>query len=184
MGEGRIDMRAFRDLSIKGKMQAAILVTTGAALLLSSAAFLAYDLVTYRSVMENDLSTLADLIGSNSTAALTFNDPGAAKEILQGLRAQPHIVSACIYAGDGRVFATYHRVEGQQASSPPAVQPNGIEFRVDRLLLFRRIALDNQKIGTVYLESDLLAMRARLHRYLAIVILVLITSLSLAYGLA
>ena len=165
-------------------MQAAILVTTGAALLLSSAAFLAYDLVTYRSVMENDLSTLADLIGSNSTAALTFNDPGAAKEILQGLKAQPHIVLACIYAGDGGVFATDRREDEQQNSSPPAVRPTGIEFKGDRLLLSHRITLDDQKIGTVYLESDLLAMSSRVHRYLAIVILVLITSLFLAYLLA
>ena len=182
--EGRIDVRAFRDVSVKGKMQAAILVTTGAALLLSSAAFLAYDLVTYRSGMENDLSTLADLIGSNSTAALTFNDPGAAKEILQGLRAQPHIVSACIYTGDGGVFAAYRREDKQQNSLPPAVRPTGIEFKGDRLLLSHRITLDNQKIGTVYLESDLLAMSSRVHRYLAIVILVLITSLFLAYLLA
>jgi hypothetical protein len=144
----------------------------------------AYDLVTYRSVMENDLSTLADLIGSNSTAALTFNDPGAAKEILQGPRAQPHIVSACIYVGDGGVFTTYRREDGQQDFSPPAVQPTGIEFRVDRLLLFHRIALDGQMIGTVYLESDLLAMRSRVRRYLVIVTLILITSLSLAYVLA
>ena len=177
-------MRAYQDLSIKGKVQAAILFTTGAALLLSAAAFLAYDLVTYRRAMENDLSTLADLIGSNSTAALTFNDPKAAKEILQGLRAQPHIVSACIYSGDGGVFTTYHREDGQHDFSPPTVQPTGIEFKGDRLLLFHRIALDNQKIGTVYLESDLKAMSSRVHRYLAIVTLIMITSLFLASLLA
>src|SRR5579863_3292317 len=151
-------MRAYRDLSIKGKMQAAILFTTGAALLLSSAAFLAYDLVMYRSVMANDLSTLADLIGSNSTAALTFNDPKAAKEILQGLKAQPHIVSACIYSGDGEVFTTYRREGGQQNISPPVVKRTGSEFKGDRLEVFHRISLDGQKIGMVYLESDLTEM--------------------------
>jgi two-component system sensor histidine kinase/response regulator len=177
-------MRAYRDLSIKGKMQAAILFTTSAALLLSSAAFLAYDLVTFRSAMERDLSTLADLIGSNSTAALTFNDPKAGKEILQGLRAQPHIVSACIYAGDGAVFATYHREDKPQVISPPPVQPTRIEFKDNRLVLFLRIDLDNQKLGTVYLESDTTALRSRIHRYLAIVTLILVTSLLLAYLLA
>jgi hypothetical protein len=118
-------VRTYRDLSIKVEMQAAILFTTGAALLLSAAAFLAYDQVKYRSAMENDLATLAELIGSNSTAALVFNDAKAAQEILQGLRSQPHIVSAYIYSIGGEVFATYRREDGQQESSPPAVQSTG-----------------------------------------------------------
>ncbi len=177
-------MRAYRALSIRTKMQAIILFTAGAALLVSCVAFLAYDLVTFRSTMKNGLSTLADLIGSNSTAALTFNDPNAAREILQGLKAQSHIVSACIYSGDGKVFTTYRREGGQQNVSPPGVRPAGIEFKDDRLVVFHRITLDGQKIGTVYLESDLKEMRSRVYRYLAIVTLILITSLFLAFLLA
>ena len=177
-------MRAYRDLSIKVKMQAAILFTTGAALLLSAASFLAYDQVKYRSEMENDLATLAELIGSNSTAALAFNDAKAAQEILQGLRSQPHIVSACIYSVGGEVFATYRRQDGQRESSPPAVQSTGTEYKGNRLVLFDRITLDGQMIGTVYLESDLMALRSRLHRYLAIISLILIASLLVAYWIA
>jgi len=177
-------MTAYRDLSIKRKLQAIILFTTSAALLLSCAVFLAYDLVVFRSAMKNDISTIADLIGTDSAAALTFNDPNAAREILQGLKAQPHIVSACIYSGDGKVFTTYLREGEQQKFSPPAVQRAEIEFKGDRLLIFHRITLDGQMIGTVYLESDLLEMNSRVYGYLAIVTLILITSLFLAFLLA
>src|SRR5271169_2567802 len=166
-------MRDYRDLSIKRKMQGIILFTTGGALLLSCAAFLAYDLVTFRSAMKSDLSILADLVGSNSTAALTFNDPQAAREILQGLKAQPHIVSACIYSGDGKVFTTYRREGGQQDFSPLGIQSAGSAFKNDRLLLYHRITLDNQNIGTVFLESDLEQMHSRTRRFLATVTMIL-----------
>ncbi|MHB8655160.1 MAG: response regulator [Terriglobia bacterium] len=177
-------MTAYRDLSIKRKLQAIILFTTGLALLLSSAAFVTYDLVTFRGTMKSDLSTLADLIGTDSTAALTFNDPNTARDILQGLKAQPHIVSACIYSGDGKVFATYYRQSGRQNFSPPAVQRAGIEFKGDRLLLFHRITLDGQIIGMVYLESDLTEMRFIMYWDFLIDTLILIASLCLTLLLA
>jgi len=177
-------MTAYRDLSIKRKLQSIILFTTGAALLLSCATFLAYDLVTFRTAMKDDLSTLADLIGSNSTAALTFNDPNAAREILQGLKAQPHIVSASIYSDEGKVFTSYVREGGPENFPPPAVQKSGSEFKGDRLVVFHRITLDSQKIGMVYLESDLTEMHSRVYRYLAIVTLILMTSLVFVFLLA
>ena len=79
---GRINMRAYRDLSIKGKMQAAILFTTGAALLLSSAAFLAYDLVTYRSAMEPTRAELRR--GAKSAVPLADRAIGNLKQWLLG----------------------------------------------------------------------------------------------------
>ncbi|MGD0694031.1 MAG: response regulator [Terriglobia bacterium] len=177
-------MPAYRDLSIKRKLQLIILSAAGAALLLSCAAFLAYDYVAFRSAMRNNLSILADIVGSNSTATLTFNDPNSAKEILQGLRAQPHIVSACIYSADGKVFTSYRRDGGEDRFSPPIVQPDGSAFTQGHLILFHRIILDGQPLGTVYLESDLVEMYSRFKRFLGIVTLILLGSSSLAFLLA
>ena len=47
--------------------------------------------------MSRDLETLADVLARNSTAALTFHDAGAARDVLQALRAEPGITAACIY---------------------------------------------------------------------------------------
>jgi len=165
-------------------MQLIILSTAGAALLLSCAAFWAYDYVAFRSAMRNNLSILADMVGSNSTATLTFNDPRSAKEILQGLKAQPHIVSACIYSADGKVFTSYRRDGREERFSPPLVQSDGSAFTPGRLILFHRIILDGQPLGTVYLESDLVEMYSRFSRFLGIVTLILLGSSSLAFLLA
>ena len=71
-------MRAFRDLSIRRKLMLIILVTSSVALLLACAAFISFDLYTFRPAKLHDLTTLADIVGSNSTAALAFGDQDSA----------------------------------------------------------------------------------------------------------
>ena len=57
--------------------------------------------------LDNRLTTLADVIGQNSAAALDFNDKKAADEILSALHMEPSIVSACLYETDGVLFSSY-----------------------------------------------------------------------------
>src|ERR1700744_5093143 len=87
----------FRDISIKRKLTVIIMIASTVALLLVSAGFVSYELVTFRQTMESDLSTLAQIIGNQSTAALTYGDQGAAKEILNALVVKKHIVAAALY---------------------------------------------------------------------------------------
>jgi len=51
-------------------------------------ALLAYDSVSSHEQLENRLSTLANIVGQNSTAALLFDDRAAAMEVLQALQAE------------------------------------------------------------------------------------------------
>ena len=52
--------------------------TSTAALLLACAAFVGYELSTFRDRIVQEISTLAGVIGENSKAALMFQDPEAA----------------------------------------------------------------------------------------------------------
>ena len=54
--------------------------------------------------MVRDISTLADMVADNSTAALTFHDVQAAQDVLQSLRTQSHITAACLFTADGRAL--------------------------------------------------------------------------------
>lgn len=105
-------MRSYRDISIGHKLQLIILVSCGAALLVSAAAFTLYDRTTFLRAKTKDLLATAAIIGSNSTAALTFHDAKSAQETLSALQASPHVMHACIYTSDGTVFATYTRATG------------------------------------------------------------------------
>src|SRR6266446_3794562 len=102
-------MRFLKNLSLRRKQMLVIMLTSSVALLLACAAFIAYDTVTFRRELSEKVTILADAIGNDCAAAIDFNDPKTAKETLAGLRADDHIVSACIYSRDGRVFAVYQR---------------------------------------------------------------------------
>src|SRR5256712_231047 len=169
-------MRAFRDLSIRRKLTLIIMLTSSVALLLACAAFVSYDLYTFRQAKVHDLTTLAEIIGSNSTAALTFGDSNSAKEILGALSANQHIAAACIYTRNGQVFAKYLRGDPMAHFSPPETQEDGSRFGSNELALFGKITLEAEKIGTVYLRSDLAEITERVNRYTAVLILVMVGS--------
>src|ERR1051326_884770 len=135
-------MLDYQNFSIKRKLQIIIMLTVGAALVLACCAFLVFDLVSFRTSMRNDLQTLAEVIGSNSTAALTFNDQKAAEELLSGLRAKQHIVGACLYSSDGRLFASYRRFGKREVPAPLHAESDSSAFSNGHLTLFRRVALE------------------------------------------
>lgn len=177
-------MPAYRDLSIKWKLQIIIMLTVGAALVLACAALFTYDYATLRNDTKNDLVVLADILGENSTAALSFDDSRSGQEILQGLRVKTHIVAAAIYKTNGEVFAAYTRAVANQNLHPPKLHPEGITVTPDRLFVFRQVTLDGQVIGIVYLESDLEELHSRLRHYLGIVALIMLGSTLLAFMLS
>src|SRR5712691_8641718 len=177
-------MRAFRNLSIRRKLTLIIMLTSSVALLLACAAFVSYDLYAFRQAKVHDLTTLADIIGSNSTAALSFNDASSAREILGALSAKKHIVAACIYTRNGQVFAKYLRGDPNARFSPPETQDDGSRFGKNELTLFRKITLDGEKIGTVYLRSDLSEIAERVNRYAAVLALVMLGSSVVAFLLS
>jgi len=102
-------MRKVRNASIARKLTWMNMLVSGAALLLACSAFIAYDMVTFKQTMVRNLSTQAQIIGSNSASALLFNDPQAAGTTLSALKAAPDILSAVIYMPDGQPLATYSR---------------------------------------------------------------------------
>ena len=98
-----------KNLSIKRKLTLITMLTSVLALLLASLGFLTYHLIAFRRLMSHDLMTQAEIIGSNSTAALAFNDESTATETLLALKAKEEITAAALYTPDGSVFARYHR---------------------------------------------------------------------------
>ena len=57
------------------------MAVSGGADCLSCLAFASYDLLVFRNSLVRDLETLAEIVGSNSTAALSFDDQNAAVEL-------------------------------------------------------------------------------------------------------
>src|ERR1700739_3773930 len=130
--------------SISRKLTWMNMLVSGAALLLACAAFIAFDMITFRQVMVRNLSTQAQIIGSNSVSALLFNDPQSAENTLQALKAAPNILSAQVYLPDGRPFASYSRARDGRSPVPPLIPSGQTEahwIKNEEITLVRLIVL-------------------------------------------
>ena len=169
-------MPRFDDISIKRRLTLIVMLTTSVALLLSCIAFVTYDWISSKEALGRRLETMAEIIGSNSTAALIFDHEQDAIETLAALRAEPDVVSACIYDATGAVFARYHRTN-DDFDAPP-LEADGHRFTKDHLVLFKEIVVDGP-VGAVYIKMKLVEMQHRLTRYVGIVAtFILVSSLA------
>ena len=150
-----------RSVPIRQKLVLILMLATGLALLIAGLVLIGFELLRFRADMVSDLDTLADVVGRNSNAALTFDDPNAAQETLAAFRAREAIAAAAIYDERGRLFARYTR-PGARVDFPPGPEPDGARFDESSLSVFRPILLEGRRIGTVYVRSDLREMYTRL----------------------
>jgi PAS domain S-box-containing protein len=177
-------MQLFQKASLKQKQMLIIMLTTGVALLLACAAITAYEVITFRKSMVRNVSSLAEIVGDNTSAALDFNDPRNAEETLAALESDPHIVGGCIYNREGQVFVKYVRPDKKVSFTPPPFQSNATFFADHHLNLFRPILSNGEMIGVIYLKSDLESLYSRLYQYAAIVGAVFLLTLCVAFALS
>jgi len=177
-------MRSYMDLSIRQKLQTIVMATSAAALLVASVMFALIDRSTFLRAKTQDLTVAARMVGSNSTAALSFGDAKSAGEILSALQAKQNVINACIYKKDGEIFASYSRDSAHSDFSPPPAQAESTAIVGGQMILFQPITLNGLSIGTIFLEADLKDLNARLTRFLEIDSLALLTSLAVAFLLS
>ncbi|MBA3708326.1 MAG: HAMP domain-containing protein [Planctomycetes bacterium] len=167
------------DRPIRQKITAVILVTCSLALLLACSALALYELLDFRSATARDATALADVLGENSQAALTFDDAEAATKLLRALQAEPTVLGARVYRASREAFADYARSHDQMAF-PALPDSDGPHFTRRTLTLLRPITLENRRIGTIALLIDLTGMYVRLAVFGGISLLVLLGCLGMA----
>ncbi|MBI4522066.1 MAG: Hpt domain-containing protein [Gemmatimonadetes bacterium] len=147
-----------KDLSIRHKLRLILMATFCSALLLAGGMMSAYNYVAARRGVADSFRQLADIVSANSTAALLFTDQAAATEVLASLRAKPSLVGAVVYDAAGGWFAEYAAAADWRA--PDGLPPDGLEFDDQGLTIVDGIVLDGQRVGTLFLQSDLTEVQA------------------------
>jgi len=146
-------LRRLQRVPIHQKLMLIALLTTGGALLLAGAAIIYFNVVRFKQEMKRDLASFADVFAGSSTAALTFGDPKTATEILRSVSPRTSIVAIALYDDKGHLFAHWERAAS--VKYPPAPEPDGSHFDESALVAFRPVMLQGQRLGTIYLRSDL-----------------------------
>ncbi|MBC8353728.1 MAG: HAMP domain-containing protein [Planctomycetes bacterium] len=163
-------MRPFRNAPIRVKLTLLLVGVVSIALLLSYAVFVVNDVRMIQEATRNHLSALADVVGSNTTAALNFTNAESAAEVLGSLKLEPTVVYARLYDERGDPFAEYPGPTGVHRTPPPL--PAGETFLTQDgyLHVFQPIMQEGQSIGTIYLQASRAALYGQLRQYAIIVV--------------
>ncbi len=148
-------MGPFRNLSIKWKLKLIIMLTSGIALLFASGTLMYSNIVTFRKIIRDDLSSLARVIGTNSVGAIVFNDQQTAENNLAALHAKPDVALACIYNRSGKIFATYVHENAANRLFVPSIREPGYYYEGNYLLVYNTVSYGYDVIGTVCIQFDL-----------------------------
>jgi PAS domain S-box-containing protein len=151
------------------------MLTSCVSLLLACGGFVVNEVINFRQSVLDNVTTVADIVANNSTAALQFGVALTARENLATLRSQKSIEAAWLVGQDGRPLAEYHSHPGSSWQRPRLVIGQH-RFSQDALELARPVKLDGQVIGAVYLRSNLRALSARLGQYTFMALLLLLAS--------
>jgi diguanylate cyclase (GGDEF)-like protein len=168
-------MRPLRGPTFAHKMTLMALLASTMALGTLMTAFLVFDTISSRSLLQSRLSALGDVVGQNSTAALNFNDRTAAVEVLEGLRAEPPILTACLYDVPGKLFAQYEREKGPWECPPDLKRIPSIDREYSSVI--RPVFRHNELVGTLFLSSNLEDLQKRKKRLLQVASVLLLLAL-------
>ncbi len=156
-------MRKLCDLPIKHKLITIIMGLSGLMLVGGFCLVTVEEYYSYRAALVRNIGTLADALGTNSTAAIIFDDSTTANEILSALKVEPNIIAATIQTADGDLFASYqketHNIDLEKyiqcSHEIFAKNTYGYKFHMAYLDLVRPILLHGKTIGSITIRTGL-----------------------------
>lgn len=187
--------------SIRQKIIAISTLSSGVVLTIAAATILLSDLYIERKAIVKTTSMLADLIEINVGAALVFEDPETATEVLSELKTVPDIAAVFLYASEGALFAKYigenpqhqyfqdQTADNAYANAQEKLRNIGTQdyitaFESKMLDLSAPIKVDGETVGFVNIYMDLEPMITGFYRLGAYTLAFLLLAFSLAYALS
>lgn len=154
--------RWFIRLPIRFKLYVIVLLSCTFSLVLATSASFFLQQQQIRKQLHNEIQTIAIIMSENSRAGVVFEDRQTLTTILQSLEAKPSIITAKIFGKSGNLYAEFLRNtnEGHYKEHEfKDVMFEGIRFHANHAEWGQPIALDNEKIGHLFIEVDLAATR-------------------------
>ncbi|HEU4845076.1 MAG TPA: response regulator [Burkholderiaceae bacterium] len=185
----------FERSSLSRKLTMIAVLSTGSALLLVFAVFVATTVLSHRDSEQRQLSSLAAVIGASGTEALLAADRQRAGQTLAALAVKDDIVQAALYDGDGDLLARYDGAA--QPAPPPALGSAGLAALGERgrteasgslwapgIRLYRPVLRGGQLAGAVMIEARQSGMWLDIVKYVAAAGVAALVSLPVALMMA
>jgi diguanylate cyclase (GGDEF)-like protein len=149
-----------------------------AALAAAAVMLVALQFVLLRNALVDDVSMQASIVGTNSAAALLFEDPKAAQETLHALQHSEYLESAVVFTPRGSPLAVYTNNTAFKPQPPsPELLAEGYHFGLRSVDVAQRIDYNGQRVGAVLIRADLRPMYLRLLGYATLTLVVAVGAL-------
>jgi PAS domain S-box-containing protein len=169
-------MNILRNMTIKYKLLTIVMLACLSGLVLAGAAFIGWNQNMLRSRLVDSLSARTQMVAENCKVSLAFQDSKDAEEILEALYVDGQIIFCGVYDGKDKLFAAYYRNDNEIKQPPKDIKTKAY-FGSNMLTVNCPVILDNRRIGTVCLQSDLESINAALKRGIGTITLVIAASL-------
>lgn len=177
-------MNRFRISSIKWKLTALVAATCTVALLVACVAFVINDVALTRQSKVRQLTASAELVASNSTAALSFEQSEAAEELLGSLSKIRTIRHARLVNSDGEALASYTRQNLEDLDNQVFEMKSGHRFTEEGYLeIMVPVVEEEEFLGTFYLQASMDDLWSRVTRNVWIAITIMALSLLVAMAM-
>ena len=124
--------------SIRNKLAVALWGMAIMAFAVAGLALALFENLTLERRARRIMEPYAQLVSVGTEAAVAFEDPGRAQEILNTLRANPQISEAEILLRDGRLLARYSS-RPKALFPPPSLKPDGVYLNHDSAELLQSL---------------------------------------------
>ena len=123
------------------------------------------------------VSGQAQILAGSLAGALAFDDEATAREYVSALRRDSRVKAAAAYGEDGRLIAGFARPD---EALPATITARSPDVRGGTLTIVEPVREGTLELGHVYLRTSIEPLSARLSRYLAIGIVLVLAALLIA----
>jgi PAS domain S-box-containing protein len=154
-------MRVLRNRTVGKKLAVIALMTNGVALVLAFVGFMAHELVVFAQSTVDEYRSTAGMVAEQCAPTLESNDIQDAARYLNSVAVHGHIDGAILYDANGRVFAAYRRSAAVNLPTFETLPREGHRWSFDSFEIVEHVNRGDRHLGTLYLYSNLRAMRDR-----------------------
>ncbi len=183
-------------LSIRRRLALIILVVSVVSVLLTTIIITLVGIYNIKENIREELELSASIVGERNRFAIKIGRRDDVTNNLQVFKVRPSVVRACIYDAEGSVFAFYPLAGNDIPSMPasaediwqysgcPKINEAHAEFTGKQIEIYREITLRSDRIGSIYIASDMRDVDSYIQKQLVTAVIVTLAVLALAYMMA
>ncbi len=188
--------RHFKSMSIKQRLALMILSVSLFSVVLTSVIITMIGIYNLRENLSNEMELSASIVGERNRFAIKIGRRDDVSNNLQVFKVRPAVVKACVYDKQGHVFAMYpivgigspEPVKNSDVAAPELECPEAgrqyTRFSEKFLETFRHIYLRGERVGGIYIASDLRDIDAYIEKQIITAFVVIVSVCLIAYFLA